>query len=130
MNSKVEITKAIYENLPAINPFKDSNTEQLIFRWWTTGRSSEGLRLSEEGKLAFTLAEIEYFDFPLFDQKIKKGDIVMSTFTINLGRKIKCPFYIGLKTNQAKSAYIRIYDSKVAMMIELYGSLKEYLDRK
>lgn len=99
-----------------------------MFRWWTTGRSSEGLRLSEEGKMAFDLAQIEHFDYSLFHEKIKKGDIAMGAFTVNLGKKIKCPFYIGLKTNQAKSAYIRIYDSKVAMMITLYGSFYEYFN--
>ena len=101
-----------------------------MFKWWATGRTGTGLRLTEDGMEAFTLADIEHFDFPVFADKkfkgLKKEDL--KKFTLNLGKKLKCPWYIGLKNQQAQSAYIRIYDSKIAMMITLYGSFLEYLE--
>jgi hypothetical protein len=42
-------------------------------------------------------------------------------------QKIECPFYIDLKKKPFASQYIRLYDSKVAMMIGLYGSFLEYV---
>lgn len=127
MSSKKELlTKTIYENLSATHPFKDISLDKLLFRWWATGRASDNLRLTEDGKLAFDLAEIQYYDFPLFIKK--QNELKANEFTIKIGKKVKCPYYIGLKTNQVKSAYIRIYDSKVAMMMQLYGSFQEFLD--
>jgi len=105
-------------------------------RWWVTGRSSNNLRLTDEGKQAFDLAEIEFFDFPLFTEQqlkdirqSKKTIFEGSQFTLRL-KNIDCPFYVGMKTNQTRSAYIRVYDSKTAMMINLYGSFTEYLESK
>lgn len=127
MNNKKEfLTKTIYEHLPINNPFSGLDIEKLIFRWWTTGRGSDSLRLTEDGKIAFDLAEIEYFDFALLVKKTNQ--LKANKFTVSIGKKVKCPYYIGLKNNQAKSAYIRIYDSKVAMMIQLYGNFQEFLD--
>lgn len=122
-NNKKRITQAIYDNLPDNNPFQELPVEKLVFRWWSTGRNSTGLRLSEEGKTAFDLAEIEYYDFPY--------EMDATTFpykVLIIGKKINCPFYIGFKNRLYKSAYIRIYDSKIAMLINLYGSFTEYLE--
>ena len=127
-NKKQLITEVVYESLPKdSNPYKNIATHHLLFRWWSTGRSSESLRLTEEGKLAFDLAGIEFFDFPLVFND-KKNPLRVSEFTLTLSKKITCPFYVGLKTKQAKSAYIRIYDSKIAMLINLYGSFQDYLN--
>jgi hypothetical protein len=127
MNSKKELlTTAVYNNLPVRNPFSDLNPDQLLFRWWTTGRGSESLRLTEEGKTAFDLAEIEFYDFALIVKN--QTELKANKFTVTVGKKVRCPYYIGLKTNQAKSAYIRVYDSKVAMLIELYGNFQDFLD--
>lgn len=122
-NKKKLLTKAIYDNLPNNNPFNDLPLEKLIFRWWTTGRNSSGLRLSDEGKMAFDLAEIEYYEF-LYEMD-------STTFpykVLEIGKKLNCPFYVGFKNRLYKSAYIRVYDSKVAMLINLYGSFAEYLE--
>jgi len=130
MKTKQEITQAIIDILEIDKSQPENSLNKLIFKWWATGRSGSGLRLTEDGMQAFTLAELEYFDFPVFvDHKhtnLKKEEL--KQFTLNLGKKLKCPWYIGLKNQTAKSAYIRIYDSKVAMMITLYGSFLEYID--
>jgi hypothetical protein len=135
-NKKLLITEIILDQLPSNSTFKSIPADKTIMRWWATGRTSSSLRLTDEGKHAFDQAEIEFFDFPLFTEqelknigKLKKTTFEGSKFTIKL-KKITCPFYVGMKTNQTKSAYIRIYDSKIAMMISLYGSFNEYLESR
>lgn len=137
MSSRKEIlTRIILEQLPSYSEFKKIPEEKTLMRWWITGRSSNNLRLTEEGKQAFDLAEIEYFDFPFYtDQEykdLKNAKTNMwsgSKLTMKL-KKIDCPFYIGLKTSLKKSAYIRVYDSKIATIIGLYGSVLEFLESK
>lgn len=136
MSKKEKITNIILDNLPSSSTFKTIPAEKTIMRWWVTGRTGNNLRLTEEGKQAFDLAEIEFFDFPLFseqqlkDFKVNKKTIFEgSQFTVKL-KKVDCPFFIGMRTNQTRSAYIRIYDSKTAMLIGLYGSFTEYLESK
>lgn len=125
---KEKITKIVFENLPSINPWQDKSIEYCMFQWWATGRSSQSLRLTEEGKSAFELSEIAYYEYPLIQNEDDLENIKFTGFTIQLGKKIKCPFYIGYKNRLKKSVYIRLYDSKIAMMISLYGSFKEYFD--
>lgn len=137
MSSRKEIlTRIILDQLPSHSIFKDIPEEKTLMRWWITGRSSNNLRLTEEGKQAFDLADIEYFDFPFYtdqeykDLKNSKNNLWSgSKLTIKL-KKIDCPFYIGLKTAHKKSAYIRVYDSKTATIISLYGSVLEFLESK
>ena len=135
-SKKEKLTEIILDQLPNSSTFKTIPADKTFMRWWVTGRSSNNLRLTDEGKHAFDEAEIEFFDYPLFTEQqlkdikaSKKTIFEGSKFTMTL-KKIDCPFYVGMKTNQTKSAYIRIYDSKTAMMISLYGSFTEYLESK
>jgi hypothetical protein len=133
-SKKEKITQIILDQLPSSSTFKSIPLDKTLMRWFVTGRTSTNLRLTDEGKQAFDLAEIEFYEYPLFTTEeykkiVSKKDLKGTKFTVML-RKMECPFYIGMKTNQTKSAYIRVYDSKVAMMIGLYGSFKEYLETK
>lgn len=121
---KQKITQLVYNQLPANNPWQGFPYDKLVFLWWETKRVSTNLRLSEEGKKAFDLAEIAYYKF---DIKVEKENF--SQFIIKVGKKLKCPFYIGFKNHLYKSAYIVVYDSRIAMMITLYGSFTEYFDK-
>ena len=49
---------------------------------------------------------------------------------MELNKKIKCPFFLGVNKieGKKKQPYMRLYDSKIAMMIELYGNIVSYLD--
>ena len=71
-------------------------------------------------------------DVSLSNNKSKKG-IINATPTASkieeLNKKIKCPYYMGVNKDGKKSfPYIRFYDSKIAMMVSLYGNVNEYLD--
>lgn len=121
---KEKITKIVRDNLPDDSPFKTMDIQQLIFQWWSTGRQSQNLRLSDIGRQAFDHAGIAYYDFPVDTKKI---EVTASQFAVTL-KKIKCPFFLGIKSSSTKSAYIRIYDSKIATVITLFGSFHEYLE--
>ena len=48
---------------------------------------------------------------------------------LELNKKIKCPYYIVVKQEGKDSQpYIRLYDSKIAMLVELYGDMVSYLN--
>lgn len=119
---KVKYTETLYQHLKEkLEP--DTNVNELYKRYWFTGRSTENLRLTDEGKNAFDVLDLEFYEFHL-DATTER----FSYLSVEIGKKIKTPFWIGFRNRYYKSAYIRIYDSKIAMMITLYGSFKEYLD--
>jgi alanine racemase len=54
---------------------------------------------------------------------------ILLNYLLELNKKIKCPYYMGVNKLEKRSfPYIRFYDSKIAMMISLYGNVNEYLD--
>lgn len=117
---KVTITEAVRKQLPG----DTTPIEKVISEWWFT-KSGESLRLSPMGDMMFRQAEIEFFDLPL---KVKHES--WYAFVTNCGKKLKCPYYIGVNKNNTKLAepYIRLYDSKIAVLISLYGDIHSYLD--
>lgn len=125
---KYQLTAAIYDLLPSDKKLHLS-IEKLVFKWFVTGRMGDGLRLTPEGMQAFDSTDIEYFEYPFF----KEGKNVRNyenfnihEFTLKVGKLVKCPFYLGATD---KVAYIKVYDSKIAMMISLYGgNLLDYIE--
>ena len=117
---KVSITEAVRKQLPS----DTIPLEKIISEWWFT-KSGESLRLSPMGDMMFRQAEIEFFDLPL---KVKHES--WNLFVTNCGKKLKCPYYIGVNKNNTKLAepYIRLYDSKIAVLISLYGDIQSYLE--
>jgi len=120
--NKVQYTETLYNHLKdKLEP--NTDISKLYKRYWFTGRSTKNLRLTDEGKNAFDMLDLEYFEFHL-NTTTEKFPYHM----VNIGKKLKTPFWIGFRTRYYKSAYIRIYDSKIAMLINLYGSFQDYLD--
>ena len=127
--TKKEITEKILSEFSDVeeNIWGELPIDKLIFRWWTTGRGGSGLRLSEEGMRAFEIAKIAHYEFPLVDLDRKIWD----SFIKDLTKKLDCPYYLGVyREGDSKGPYIRIYDHKIAMMLTLYGNLKEYLESR
>lgn len=118
-NKKLAITKAVLAEIPEhlSVEYKMMTIDRLVFYWWKTGRASEALRLTHYGKLAFEKANIAHYGFDINPSKISNID----TFLVEIGKKIKCPFFISDKQ-------IEVYDDEIALMIKLYGTLHDYLD--
>ena len=121
---KLIITEAVLAELPN-NQQVDSTADGLMMRIWMSGRQ-DGLRLTEYGDFIFRMAEIEYYQS---DFKLREGTSEHA-YVMEINKKIKCPFYLGVNKieGKKKQPYIRLYDSKIAMMIELYGHIVSYLD--
>ena len=98
--------------------------ENAMKKWWQNPRRDVGLRLSPMGDHEFQAAGMEYSD-----HVIKKMGKSYYGFVIDLSKKIKCPYYIDVsKSDTGNVPYIRLYDSRIAMMLTLYGDLESYLD--
>ena len=132
---KETITSAVVLQLP--NTYSDFNgipVDKLLFKWWFTGRS-DGLRLTEFGDSMFRLAEIEFYTFD-FQRRTDMSD---HAYMLELTKKIKCPYYFsvnktieittpGVVIPGIKDPFVRLYDSKIAMMLSLYGDIESYLE--
>lgn len=130
LSKKEIITKIVFDSLPDKSSYHDLNIEKLSFRWFVTGRTGSGLRLTEEGLKGFTDANIEYFDF-IINHSIKGLLINPSIFVMDLSKVIDCPYYLGIRKQDNKpEAYIRLYDSKTAILVNLYGNIDEYIVAK
>jgi len=118
------ITEAVLAELPN-NLSIDSTADSLMVRVWASGRQ-DGLRLTEYGDFIFRMAEIEYYQC---DFKLRDG-MSDHAYLLEINKKIKCPYYLGVNKveGKKKQPYMRLYDSKIAMMIELYGDILTYLD--
>jgi hypothetical protein len=115
------ITEAVLIEIPQNDEAHQHNIDDIIFKWWFTGRQVGGLRLTSEGMLAFGIAGIECYDYNFVQEGASYHN-----FLLNLNKKMKCPYYLGVD-NLTKKLFIRVYDSKIAMMLGLYGSLDDYL---
>ena len=119
---KESITEVVIKQLPA--GFVQSK-EDALKTWWFTGSNSDVLRLSEKGDVHFRIAQIEFYQYDF----IPKIDDSYYKYMSDLGKKIRCPYFLGVNKVEAKKGkpYIRLYDSKIAMMLSLYGDLDSYL---
>lgn len=123
-STKQQLTEIVFAQIPSqYNEDLETPIDSLLFKWWMSGRQ-DGLRLTPKGMLAFKLADIEYYDYPFqIEEK------TWYQFLVELNKKMKCPYYIGVnKIEKSNKPYIRLYDSKIAMMVGLYGNFTEYLD--
>jgi hypothetical protein len=117
---KEQITQTVLDQL------EDSywTFDNAMKKWWQNPRRDVGLRLKPMGDHEFRNAGIEYSD-----HEIKKIGKNFYGFVIDLSKKIKCPYYIDVsKSETGNIPYIRLYDSRIAMMLTLYGDLESYLE--
>jgi hypothetical protein len=113
------ITEAVLTSLPNRSSYQNLTTEQIAFKWFATGRTGSGLRLTEEGFKCFTESDITFYEFPV-DYSLKSIFIKPDTFAMSLNKHIGPEVYY--------EVYLRVYESKIAMMISLYGGVEEYLN--
>lgn len=93
--------------------------------WWMNFRKNGGLRLTDAGDTAFRNADFEYFDLDFYMSGENKS---WHQYMLELDKKMPCPYYINVKTHEdRKKPFIRIYDSRIAMLINLYGNIDRYI---
>ena len=98
-------------------------TEKIAMKtWWHNIRSTGGLRLTHAGYLIFDrVLDLEQYTFDVTDPKSLNSDTLLE-----MDRKIQSPYYIMAKQMIPKQ--IIIFGSSEAVMINLYGDFKRWLD--
>jgi hypothetical protein len=124
LSYKELVTQQIIKELDIDGP--TWTLDEAMKKWWMIQRPDGGLRLTEIGDLSFRYAKIEYYNYD-FKIIVNNGG-GWHTYLLELNKKLKCPYYIGVnKVEDSKKPYIRLYDSKIAMMVSLYGNITDYL---
>lgn len=95
------------------------NIEHYLKDWWVTPSFSNTLRLSDSGRFAFELLEIENYSFP-FRFGIQNDHFNQMSFLKFLGKAIRCPYYV------CKHNIVEVFDSKIALKISLYDDILSY----
>jgi len=115
---KEQITLSVLEQLDDDN----ISFEYAMKQWWQNPRRDGPMRLSVIGDLNFRLAGIEFYD-----HFISTKNKSYYQFITELSKKIKCPYYIDV-SDAGNKPYIRLYDDRISMMLNLYGDLDSYLN--
>jgi hypothetical protein len=86
--------------------------------WWQNPKLDSGLRLSDTGFQAFKLAEIESYEYTI-------EGYVIGNWLLQLDRHIDCPYAL---VHDRKILRLYVYDSRIAVMINLYQGINHYLN--
>lgn len=113
--SKTKITQLVLKQIPN----EGITFDNAISKWWYYFRESKGLRLTYEGNIYFILAGIKFTDIPV-EVNLKEWNARL----LELNKKLPCPYFIH---NEKGKPIIRVFDSKIAMCIMLYGDVFKYI---
>jgi hypothetical protein len=101
--------------------YTPEDLERVRVTWWKNVRPSGGFGLTFDGDQAFRQADLEHWDF---DAGIVDNSLSAMSFAVAVDKKMPVPYYLYFSK---RHKYLRIYDSRVAMLMGLYGNVSEYL---
>lgn len=115
--------RKLTEELIALLPDQQRvNLESALPSWWFNLRRNGGMRLTSTGYQ--TLAEdleLEHYSYNIDDPHTFNKQLILK-----LDRKMQMPYYIHAVKGIPKK--IIFFGSKEAVMVNLYGNLKQFLD--
>ena len=118
MRDKYKLTKELIQHLP--DPYKVTEAEALAL-WWFNLRRNGGLRLTKVGYEALAKhIKLEHYEYNV------EPFAINSRMIIALDRKLQQPWFI--VTHKQMPRTLVFFGSKEAMMANLYGDLKKFLD--
>lgn len=131
LTKKEIITSGIIDQLALTNS-EVWTLRDAMLKWWVNIQRDGGLRLTMVGDKVLRTVDIEQYSFPLHiptvyplsNQQVTPWNGPL----LELDNKMQCPYYLGRSLDtKNKDPIIRVYDGKIAMLIELYGDVFSYL---
>lgn len=116
---KLKLTEELVAQLPE---YQRISVDSARVAWWYNIRPLGGLRLTTQGW--FALAEdldLEFYEYRI-DDPLKFNQHTI----LDLDRKLEMPYYIIYSKGIPKS--VVFFDSRDAVLVNLYGSLEKFLD--
>ena len=96
--------------------------DQALPIWWFNLRKNGGMRLTGPGYQAFVKdLELECYEYAIDNPMLFNQQTIL-----DLDRKMQMPYYISATKGIPKK--IVFFGSKEAVMVNLYGNLKKFLD--
>lgn len=119
MRDKQRLTEELVKQL---DPELGVTAKQAMHTWWFNIRKTGGMRLTTLGYQTFTKClDIARYEFAIADPQQFNQHIILY-----MDRKLQMPYYIHAVKGIPKK--VIFFGSKEAMVTNLYGDLKKFLD--
>ena len=119
MRDKKKLTETLVGQL---DPDWGITVKKAMRSWWFNIRSTGGMRLTSDGYHAFCKElDLENYSFSIDDPTEVNQQIIL-----DMDRKLQMPYYIHAVKGIPKK--VVFFGSKEAMVTNLYGDLKKFLD--
>ena len=119
VRNKKKLTEELVNQL---DPELGYTVKRSIHTWWFNIRNNGGMRLTTAGYRAFCdELDLTHYEFPINDPHAFNQQLLLE-----MDSKLQMPYYISATKGIPKK--IIFFGSKEAVMINLYGDLKKYLD--
>lgn len=116
---KKTLTQQLVELLP---PNHELALSEAMSLWWFNLRKNGGMRLTAAGYHVFvTVLELEHYAYEITDPLSFNQQTIL-----DLDRKMQMPYYIHATKGIPKK--IVLFGSREAVMLNLYGNLRKFLD--
>lgn len=119
VRDKKKLTETLVNQL---DPDWGVTVKKAMHTWWFNLRSTGGMRLTSAGYYAFT----EELDLEHYSYHVNDPTDINQQMILNMDRKLQMPYYIHAVKGIPKK--IIFFGSREAMVTNLYGDLKKFLD--
>jgi len=118
MRNKRELTETLVAQL---DPALGITVDTAYTTWWHNIRAGGGMRLTGAGaKVFLEYLKLEHYTFTVDPLA------VTSRLIIDMDRRLQQPYYIRMVKHYPRE--VVFFGSKEAMMANLYGDLKKFID--
>lgn len=118
MRNKRELTETLVAQL---DPALGVTTDTAYTTWWHNIRAGGGMRLTGAGvKIFLEHLKLEHYRFTVDPLA------VTSRLIVDMDRRLQQPYYITMIKHYPRE--VIFFGSKEAMMANLYGDLKKFID--
>jgi len=118
VRNKLRLTEELVKQL---DPDSGITVRRAMHTWWFNIRKNGGMRLTGPGYTVFT----EQLDLARYEWSIHDPHQFNQHVILDLDKKMQMPYYISATKGIPKK--IVFFGSREAVMVNLYGDLKKFL---